>query len=340
MKIFVSWSGLKSKAVADIVKWWLELVIQTTDPWVSTADIHAGDRWADEVKSGLEDAKFGIICVTPSNQNSPWLNYEAGAISKQVKDATSKVTPLLIDINNPTEIKGPLAQFQATMPTKNGFERLALSINESMPVELKRPVENVKASAEMVWPSLEQKLTSIRVAEPSAAQRSRSNEDMLEELLLRVRDLDTSPREATLADALESLMSMQEATFNYIKWNMRPPDSDNPFPDKYPNSKNDSTHNSRFTGNQKSARESAEENSFLKNLPSTLSPAMPTDINWRRVSAQRQGNTLVLGFPRDLTNKEESKIVEMVFDITSRFEGVLFFNHGLTNFKDMNNPTA
>lgn len=336
MKIFISWSGAKSKAVADIVKWWLDMVLQATDPWVSTADIHAGDRWADEIKAGLEGAEFGIICVTPSNQNSQWLNYEAGAISKQVKDSTSKVTPLLIDINNPTEIQGPLTQFQATMPTRDGFERLALSINESMPVATKRSAESVRSSVEMAWQGLEEKLASIQVTEPSNTQKNRSNEDMLEELLLRVRDLDTGPREAAIADSLESLIAMQQTTLNYIERNIDFSVSHNESLARYFNAEKNSKTRLDFPEKQMSARDAVEYNNFLKNLPSTLSPALPTDINWRRISVRSEGDTLMLGFPRDLTNKEESEIIDLAFDTTSRFKKIGFFNHGLTHIESRN----
>lgn len=37
MKIFLSWSGEKSKNIAESLKDWLEQVIQTSEPWISTS---------------------------------------------------------------------------------------------------------------------------------------------------------------------------------------------------------------------------------------------------------------------------------------------------------------
>jgi hypothetical protein len=51
---------------------------------MSKEDIEAGQRWSVEIESHLDASAIGIICVTPENQSEPWLNFEAGAISKKV----------------------------------------------------------------------------------------------------------------------------------------------------------------------------------------------------------------------------------------------------------------
>ncbi len=45
MKIFVSWSGKRSKAVAELMSDWLKCVIQASQPWISTRDIDRGAIW-------------------------------------------------------------------------------------------------------------------------------------------------------------------------------------------------------------------------------------------------------------------------------------------------------
>jgi TIR domain len=82
MKVFISHSGPRSRAIALALKDWMPLVLHYVDPWVSQKDIAAGDRWAVEVGAKLSDSNFGIICLTPENLNAPWLLFEAGAISK------------------------------------------------------------------------------------------------------------------------------------------------------------------------------------------------------------------------------------------------------------------
>jgi hypothetical protein len=87
MKVFISWSGERSRAVAEALWEWLPNVIQTVNPWVSLADIEKGARWSTEIASQLETCCVGLICLTPENLSAPWLLFEAGAISKTLDKA-------------------------------------------------------------------------------------------------------------------------------------------------------------------------------------------------------------------------------------------------------------
>lgn len=42
MRVFVSWSGERSREVAKAFRDWLPLVLHYAEPWVSDADIEAG----------------------------------------------------------------------------------------------------------------------------------------------------------------------------------------------------------------------------------------------------------------------------------------------------------
>src|SRR5689334_12254492 len=110
MKVFISWSGEKSRAVAQALREWLPAVDKQLAPFVSSKDIFAGTRWQAEIIRELEATSFGIVCVTQENQAQPWINFEAGAIAKAVE--TSRVVPLAVDLK-PSDIKPPLGQFQA-----------------------------------------------------------------------------------------------------------------------------------------------------------------------------------------------------------------------------------
>jgi hypothetical protein len=116
MKIFISWSGDKSKEIAEFLKNWIEQIIQAAEPWISV-DIEKGKRWNSEISDKLENSKVGIFCITKENLNSPWILFEAGAISKS---SDSYVCTFLIDIN-PTDLTGPLSLFQATKLKKKMF---------------------------------------------------------------------------------------------------------------------------------------------------------------------------------------------------------------------------
>ena len=127
MKVFISWSGDRSKAVAFELQQWLQEVIQAAEPWMST-DIAKGRKWLDELNAQLSTSRVAILCLTRSALSSPWMHYEAGAIAK-TEDAL--VCNLLIDIDA-EKVTYPLAQFQATRTTKEDMRRLLHSINQAV----------------------------------------------------------------------------------------------------------------------------------------------------------------------------------------------------------------
>jgi hypothetical protein len=128
MKIFISWSGERSKSLAQAFREWLPLVLHYVEPWLSEADIDAGERWAQSVAKELATSNFGIICVTSENIISPWVLFEAGALTKSLE--TSRVIPLLLDLEL-SDISGPLAQFQAKKLSRAGISEVIQSIQKA-----------------------------------------------------------------------------------------------------------------------------------------------------------------------------------------------------------------
>ena len=96
MKVFISWSGDRSQALAQALREWLPMVLHYVEPWLSQSDIEAGERWANEVAKELDASKFGIICITRENITSPWILFEAGALAKFMQEG--RVIPLLLGI--------------------------------------------------------------------------------------------------------------------------------------------------------------------------------------------------------------------------------------------------
>jgi TIR domain len=137
MKIFISWSGSLSRSIAEILRDWLPSVLQTVEPYVSSEDIHKGARWSVDVFRELEAANYGILCVTKTNIDAPWLNFEAGALSKSFEKG--HVSPFLFDIE-PSNVTGPLLQFQSTVYEKEDVFKLIKSINTAtgVPLEMAR----------------------------------------------------------------------------------------------------------------------------------------------------------------------------------------------------------
>jgi len=50
---------------------------------MSSNDIEKGTRWRSGLANELEQASVSIICLTPENLEAPWINFKAGALSKQ-----------------------------------------------------------------------------------------------------------------------------------------------------------------------------------------------------------------------------------------------------------------
>jgi len=125
MKVFISWSGKRSRKTAEALKEWLQQVIQAVEPWFS-GDIEKGKRWSEEISAELEESKLGIICLDKENTDEPWILFEAGAIAK-TKDA--RVCTFLLDLL-PSDVKQPLGQFQHTQFDKEDVRKLMNDINQ------------------------------------------------------------------------------------------------------------------------------------------------------------------------------------------------------------------
>lgn len=127
MKVFVSWSGELSQSVAALLKKYIPCIIQSVEVFYSPEDIEKGENWDAKISHELEEANYGIICLTPQNKAAQWINFEAGAIAKSLD---SRVTALMISIS-PSDIKGPLSRYQATKIERDDFYRLIQSINNA-----------------------------------------------------------------------------------------------------------------------------------------------------------------------------------------------------------------
>jgi len=191
MKLFISWSGERSKALAFALKDWFPLVLHYAEPWLSEADIEAGQRWADAVAKELETCNFGILCVTRENLNSPWVLFEAGALAKSLEGG--RVIPLLLDLDF-REISGPLAQFQAKKCDKAGLLETIQSINQSAPSPI--PEDRYKQLFGALWSDLEKKITDLPKSSTHIKQ-TRSQSEVLEELVGAIRTMESRVRDSS-----------------------------------------------------------------------------------------------------------------------------------------------
>ena len=184
MKVFVSWSGDRSKIVAASLSKWLPDVFQDLTIWMSAHNIDAGQRWGRELDEQLASTSFGILCLTPENISSPWLLFEAGALSKMIGEA--KVVPYLFQLST-TDVPYPLAQFQGVEATSDGTLDLLQSINSSL--ERSLPADRLERLFQKWWPDLQSGLESVPADPKGISPQQRSERALLEEVLQTVRNL-------------------------------------------------------------------------------------------------------------------------------------------------------
>lgn len=182
MKIFLSWSGERSRLVAEAFRTWLPDVISFFDPWISSEDIERGARWGADLGLQLQTTQVGIICITPENLNAPWILFEAGALAKTLD--RSRVCTYLFDLQ-PSDLTGPLVQFQATLATRAETLKLVQTLNSQLGENARSP-QQVERVFDRWWPELERSLQAIPRF-PQSAQTTRADRELLEELLDMVR---------------------------------------------------------------------------------------------------------------------------------------------------------
>lgn len=201
MKVFISWSKNSrdvGKAVSDAVT---EIFAPVVNTFISQ-EIRAGSRALEEIDEALDDTDFGIICLTRANQAEQWINYEAGALSRQVGDKRQRMGVFLVDFDSVDDVNSPLNIFQCKYSTLEGFSDLMKSLNELKP--------NVKDDTltrriGLVWPDVEAAVSAVKEATPATPlppQPAKTTDDRLDELTALVKAI-----EASLGDGLATLRS-------------------------------------------------------------------------------------------------------------------------------------
>lgn len=189
MKVFISWSGDLSRAVADTLHEFLPCMINGLDVFMSKHDLESGSRWALELANELDESNYGIICLAPDNLISPWILFEAGALTKHID---GRVCSLLLAGLTPTDVTGPLSQFQNRIFNQEEFKKLFQDINSKIP----KPLEHGRLNTvfEKWWPDIEAKYKEISTKSTTKGieKHKRTASELLEEILNRVRGIETS----------------------------------------------------------------------------------------------------------------------------------------------------
>jgi len=167
MKIFLSWSGPRSKAVAVALNELLPSILQPVTCWMSEGGIAKGKPWFDQLSGALKEILFGVFCVTPENRDSAWMQWEAGFLSSASALGDRHVAPLAIGMSKGA-LSGPLSIYQGTDSDKEDMLRLIKDINNALSEDKRVPLQTLEITFGYVWPALEQRI-AVAIALPSEA---------------------------------------------------------------------------------------------------------------------------------------------------------------------------
>ena len=209
VKVFISWSGPTSEKLGDAIRNWLPNVIQSIEPYFTPADVDKGARWFSDIMEQLSHSTVGILCVTHDNIESEWLLFEAGALSTRLE--RSRVCPLLFGVK-PTDLAGPLKQFQATTFSRSDFRKLILVINDCLG-EKQLAQKTLETVFDKWWPDLEETIQPILAAGPTLEKPVRSDRNIMEELLQLARSSAVQRRPvspAAIRDLLKAYIALHD----------------------------------------------------------------------------------------------------------------------------------
>lgn len=169
---------------------WIGRVLQYAEPFVSSKDIAKGAQWLVTISEELADTAEGIVCVTPTNSQAPWLNYEAGALAKTT--GQTAVRTVLLGLK-PRDLPSgaPLSNFQHT----NAVEKDEMfSLVESIHIrsgQTSVPLDKVEWAFEQAWPELETALKAIDLNQDAAPPQveERDEKTLLQDVLREVKDI-------------------------------------------------------------------------------------------------------------------------------------------------------
>lgn len=189
MRVFLSWSGPESRAVAIFLRGWLKGVIQALDPWMSEEDIGKGTVSFLEILKSLDGAGAGVVIFTRGNLGAPWLYFEAGALAQKVggsepSSVLKLVCTYLYGVKPEDLLRLPLGNYQGTRAeSREDTLRLVSSLNTLVSHPLDK--QELEDSFGRRWDDLDRELRRIKEAklEDAPAPKQADPADLLQSVL-------------------------------------------------------------------------------------------------------------------------------------------------------------
>ncbi|MEM7760598.1 MAG: toll/interleukin-1 receptor domain-containing protein [Cyanobacteria bacterium P01_A01_bin.40] len=190
MKIYISWSGERSKSVARILRELISVALQNVDIFLSTNDINSGASWVEIHSQWLTEADVGILCLTSDNINNPWISFEAGALYSSGKT----LIPFLLDLSS-ADLDLPLAALQTVSFSKFGIKSILQELNRRL--DNPQKPEYISRVVDKLWSDFLKEIKSIpppsketNLEKDTLGTGLKSERDLLYELLERVKNLE------------------------------------------------------------------------------------------------------------------------------------------------------
>ena len=218
--VFISWSGETSRKAARALGDWIEQIAPQFKAFISDKDIPKGAAWFENLRDNLENAAYGIICVTPENLREPWVHFEAGALAMMY--GKGRVSPFLLGVG-PADLSGlPLSVYQATRYEKDDVATLIREL-ELVASQAPRTDEQIKRAVNVWWPELAENLDGLQeeakqaaASAPKVAPPSESEiVKRLDAILLEVQ-AHKAPNLGSRADALATEIAWQSESPDHL----------------------------------------------------------------------------------------------------------------------------
>jgi len=127
MKIFMSWSGARSKKMGEFLSNWVPKIFPSAEIFFSP-DIPKGEEGFNTINNELGQSDIGIFLFTRENIDSVWMGYEAGAIRHNTN--SGKVLAIFLDEGLSEVNLGPYQYLQHANWDGVEFVKVVRTINE------------------------------------------------------------------------------------------------------------------------------------------------------------------------------------------------------------------
>jgi len=195
-RVFFSFSGATARNVAIALHDWLPRVLQAVEPFVSPNDIPSGSFWMTELLTELQRAQFGVCIITPDSLESPWLNFEAGAMAAILN---GRVCPYVLGVEEVamSRVSSPLGGLQQRAATRNDTFRLLCDIAKDAEAMGHRVPVDLEDAFDRYWSDLEEELNKTREdieSHPTAEDGRRDVPWYMDQMLSILQTLEVRSR--------------------------------------------------------------------------------------------------------------------------------------------------